>query len=57
MDYTFSSEISTVSPLLVCVEVSFTNCSSESMSKLLLLDEEPSKGLDSTEHALETSER
>ncbi|KAG5533385.1 hypothetical protein RHGRI_027536 [Rhododendron griersonianum] len=56
VDYTFSSEISTVSPLLVCVEVSFTNCSSESMSKLLLLDEESSKGLDSTEHALETSE-
>lgn len=57
VDYTFSSEISTVSPLLVCIEVSFTNCSSEPMSKVLLLDEESSKGQDSPEHALETSER
>ncbi|KAL6969374.1 hypothetical protein U1Q18_029087 [Sarracenia purpurea var. burkii] len=53
--YTFSSEISGVSRLLVCVEVSFTNCSTEQMPKLLLLDEESSKGLDS-EQALATSE-
>ncbi|XP_057475186.1 AP3-complex subunit beta-A-like isoform X1 [Actinidia eriantha] len=55
VDYTFSSEISSVSPLLVCVEVSFTNCSTEAMSKLLLLDEESSKGLNSTEEALAIS--
>ncbi|GFY82172.1 protein affected trafficking 2 [Actinidia rufa] len=56
VDYTFSSEISSVSPLLVCVEVSFTNCSTEPMSKLLLVDEESSKGIDSAEAALATSE-
>lgn len=57
VDYTFSYETSAISPLLVCVEVSFTNCSSEPMSKVSLLDEESSKSLDSMEHALETSER
>ncbi|CAL5343568.1 unnamed protein product [Camellia sinensis] len=55
VDYTFSSEISSVSPLLVCVEVSFKNCSTEPMSKLLLVDEESSKGLDSAEQALASS--
>ncbi|XP_052186164.1 AP3-complex subunit beta-A [Diospyros lotus] len=54
--YTFSSEISSVSRLLVCVEVSFKNCSMEPMSKLLLLAEETSRGLDSAEQALATSE-
>ena len=57
VDYTFSSEISSVSPLLVCVEVSYTNCSTEAMSKFLLLDEESSKGLNSAEEALALSKR
>uniref|UniRef100_A0A5B6ZNG9 AP-3 complex subunit beta n=1 Tax=Davidia involucrata TaxID=16924 RepID=A0A5B6ZNG9_DAVIN len=56
VDYTFSSEISSISPLLVCVEVSFKNCSTEPMSKLILLDEESNKGLDSADQVLPTTE-
>ncbi|XP_071732818.1 AP3-complex subunit beta-A [Rutidosis leptorrhynchoides] len=38
--YTYSSESSTVSPSLVCVNTSFENCSSEPMSKLYLSNED-----------------
>ncbi|KAK6933168.1 AP-3 complex subunit beta, C-terminal domain [Dillenia turbinata] len=50
--YSFSSEISSISPLLVCLEVSFTNCSSEPMSKISLTDEELDKGPESADRAL-----
>ncbi|XP_059666279.1 AP3-complex subunit beta-A [Cornus florida] len=56
VDYTFSSDISNISPLLVCIEVSFKNCSTEPLSKLLLLDEEPNKVLDSADQSSGTTE-
>ncbi|KAK8593284.1 hypothetical protein V6N12_045367 [Hibiscus sabdariffa] len=40
VDYSFSSEISTISHLLVCIEVFFNNCSSETISEITLVDEE-----------------
>lgn len=47
VDYSFSSEISSISPQLVCVEVFFENCSTEPVSKLVLVDEESDKGVGS----------
>ncbi|KAG6671143.1 hypothetical protein I3843_Q012600 [Carya illinoinensis] len=43
VDYTFSSEVSTISHHLVCVEVFIKNCSSEAMSDIFLQDDESSK--------------
>ncbi|KAL4376868.1 hypothetical protein GQ457_02G022820 [Hibiscus cannabinus] len=40
VDYSFSSEISTISHLLVCIEVFFKNCSSETITEITLVDEE-----------------
>lgn len=40
VDYVFSSEISSISPLMVCVLVSFRNCTSDPLTKILLVDEE-----------------
>ncbi|XP_024029469.1 AP3-complex subunit beta-A isoform X1 [Morus notabilis] len=51
VDYRFSSEISSISPLLVCVEVSFKNCSMDPMSSITLVDEESSKVLDNADQA------
>ncbi|KAF3433695.1 hypothetical protein FNV43_RR24798 [Rhamnella rubrinervis] len=56
VDYYFSSEMSNVSPLLVCIEVSFKNCSEEPMSGITLVDEESSKDSDSADQALDTTE-
>ncbi|EEF29234.1 conserved hypothetical protein [Ricinus communis] len=52
VDYSFSSEISSISHLLVCVEVSFENCSTETISEVMLVDEESNKAPDSTESSL-----
>ncbi|XP_057978974.1 AP3-complex subunit beta-A-like [Malania oleifera] len=52
----FSSDISSISPQLVCVEVSFKNCSSEPMSKVMLVDEESENGLGSASPVLATAE-
>jgi len=57
VEFSFSSQISDISPLLVCVEVSFQNCSNEPFSEVILVDEGSNKGLDSTEQALATTER
>lgn len=57
VDYSFSSETSTISPLLVCLEVFFENCSSEPMSEVTLVGEELSKALDSADPASATDER
>lgn len=54
VDFSFSSQISDISPLLVCVEVSFQNCSKESFSEVILVDEGSNKGPDSTEQGLAT---
>ncbi|KAF5467315.1 hypothetical protein F2P56_017149 [Juglans regia] len=43
VDYTFSSEVSTISHHLVCVEVFIKNCSSEAMSDIFLQDDESIK--------------
>ncbi|KAB2634397.1 AP3-complex subunit beta-A [Pyrus ussuriensis x Pyrus communis] len=51
VDYSFSSEISSISPLFICIEVSFKNCSKETMSDITLVDEESGKGKDSVEQS------
>ncbi|XP_075671235.1 AP3-complex subunit beta-A isoform X2 [Castanea sativa] len=50
--YSFSSEVSTISPHLVSVEVFFKNCSSENMSDILLEDEESNKDSNSADQTL-----
>lgn len=40
VEYSFSSEISSISPLLVCVEVSFGNCSTELLTNIVVKDGE-----------------
>lgn len=57
VNYSFSSEISSMSPQLVCVELSFENCSDDSMSKVLLVDEESNRALDSADESLVMTER
>ncbi|XP_021610214.1 AP3-complex subunit beta-A isoform X2 [Manihot esculenta] len=52
VDYSFSSEISSISPLLVGVEVSFENRSTENISEVTLVDEESNKASDSAECSL-----
>ncbi|GMH30589.1 hypothetical protein Nepgr_032432 [Nepenthes gracilis] len=49
VDYSFTSRISEISPLLVCVEVSFQNCSTEPFSEVILVDEEFNNDAYSTE--------
>ncbi|KAJ0047094.1 hypothetical protein Pint_06324 [Pistacia integerrima] len=56
VDYSFSSEISTISPLLVCLEVFFQNCSSESMLDITLVGDESNKAFDSADQALAMAE-
>ncbi|KAM1913363.1 hypothetical protein ACFX14_001315 [Malus domestica] len=51
VDYSFSSEISSISPLFICIEVSFKNCSNETMSDITFVDEESGKGKDSVEQS------
>ncbi|PPR97098.1 hypothetical protein GOBAR_AA23560 [Gossypium barbadense] len=43
VDYSFSSEISSISRLLVCIEVSFKNCSSETISGIKLVNVESNR--------------
>ncbi|XP_071930028.1 AP3-complex subunit beta-A-like isoform X1 [Coffea arabica] len=49
VDYAFSSELSSLSPLLVCLQVSFKNCSTEPMMNLQLVED--NKRQDSSDHA------
>ncbi|XP_038711611.1 AP3-complex subunit beta-A-like [Tripterygium wilfordii] len=49
VDYSFSSEMSSLSTQLVCVEVLFENCSSEPMLEMALVDEESIRTSDSAE--------
>ncbi|GAB4831805.1 hypothetical protein Ancab_005820 [Ancistrocladus abbreviatus] len=56
VDYSFTSRVSDMSSLLVCVEVSFLNCGSEPFSEVILVDEGSTKGVDSTEPALMSRE-
>ncbi|KAK4480276.1 hypothetical protein RD792_013344 [Penstemon davidsonii] len=47
VDYIFSSEVSSISPRLVCLQISFSNYSTDLMSSILLSEEESNKGPDS----------
>ncbi|KAL2541700.1 AP3-complex subunit beta-A [Abeliophyllum distichum] len=55
VDYTFSSEVSSISPLLVCLHVSFRNCSKEPMSDILLFEEESNRSPDSSDQSVSES--
>ena len=57
VDYSFTSEISSISCLFVCIEVSFKNCSSETILKITLVDEESNRALDSADQATVVNER
>lgn len=57
VNYSFSSETSSISPHLVCLEVFFENCSSELMADIVLIDEDSSKSSDSTDPTSPTTER
>nr|DAD26435.1 TPA_asm: hypothetical protein HUJ06_027903 [Nelumbo nucifera] len=54
VDYLFSSEISSISPMHICVETSFKNCSTEILTKICFTDENQSS--ESSNQALETDE-
>ncbi|XVF23909.1 hypothetical protein REPUB_Repub13aG0080300 [Reevesia pubescens] len=56
VDYSFSSEISSISRLLICIEVFFQNCSSETISEITLVDEESNRALDSADQAAVANE-
>lgn len=57
VEYSFSSEVPSVSPLLVCIEVSFKNCSAESMTVVNLVEEESSNGQNSADQLVSAPER
>lgn len=54
VDYVFSSEPSSLSPSLVCLQVSFKNCSTEPMLNIQLVEDKQSQ--DSSDHASEMTE-
>ncbi|KAM6580684.1 hypothetical protein CsatA_004458 [Cannabis sativa] len=56
VDYSFSSEISSISTILVCIEVVLKNCSTEPMSNITLVDEESGHALDSADQTLTPSD-
>ncbi|KAJ1399333.1 Clathrin/coatomer adaptor, adaptin-like, N-terminal [Sesbania bispinosa] len=49
VNYSFSSETSSISSHLVCLEVLFENCSLEPMFDIVLIDEDSSRSSDSTD--------
>ncbi|KAK6117903.1 LOW QUALITY PROTEIN: hypothetical protein DH2020_048351 [Rehmannia glutinosa] len=57
VDYRFSSEVSSISPQLVCLQVSFRNSSTEPMSNILFSEEESNQGSDSSDKSVSSSER
>lgn len=57
VDYSFSSEISSISCLLVCIEVFFKNCSSEAISEITLVDEESNRAFNSADKTAVLNER
>ncbi|KZV55456.1 hypothetical protein F511_32003 [Dorcoceras hygrometricum] len=57
VDYVFSSEVSSISPQHLCLQVSFRNYSTEPISNILLSEEEFDKSLDSSENSISESER
>lgn len=57
VDYSYSSEISSISSLLVCIDVLFENRTKEPMTKVLLVDEESDKSMESADQLLASTER
>lgn len=57
VEYSFSSQTSSISPLHVCIEASFKNCSTEPMTEIMLTPEESDKVVDSKDEVLVESER
>ncbi|CAA3030335.1 AP3-complex subunit beta-A [Olea europaea subsp. europaea] len=55
VDYIFSSEVSSVSPQLVCLHISFRNCSKEPMSDILLFEGESDRSPDSSDQSVSES--
>ncbi|KAL6524675.1 hypothetical protein OROHE_015957 [Orobanche hederae] len=57
VDYRFSSEVSSISPELICLQVFFRNCSTEPMQNIFLSEEESNQGPDCTDKSVSSSER
>lgn len=57
VEYSFSSEVSTISPLLVCVAMFFENLSAEPLMKITLKDGESGGSLESADRVFEEPER
>ncbi|KAE9615050.1 hypothetical protein Lal_00048219 [Lupinus albus] len=56
VNYSFSSEASSISSHLICLELHFKNCSLEPMFDIILIDEDSSKSPDSMDQISPTSE-
>ncbi|XP_011091514.1 AP3-complex subunit beta-A isoform X2 [Sesamum indicum] len=56
VDYRFSSEVSSISPQFVCLQVSFRNYTTEPMSNIFLSEEEADQGPDSFGKSVSSSE-
>ncbi|CAL9122521.1 unnamed protein product [Musa acuminata var. zebrina] len=56
VEYAFSYEVSTISPVMVQIEVFFENCLSESLVKIALKDGEYNSRVDSSDPVLEEHE-
>lgn len=57
VNYRFLSEVSLISPELVCLEVTFRNYSTESISKIQLSEEESDQHVDPSDKSVSSSER
>jgi len=57
VNYSFSSDTSTISSHLVCLEVLFENCSAEPILDIVLIDEDYSKSSDSTDQISSPTEK
>ncbi|CAN6442680.1 unnamed protein product [Victoria cruziana] len=56
VEYSFSSEVSGISPELVCVQIFFENHSSESLTKISVIEEGSCKSQDSVAQTFEITE-
>ncbi|XP_010937611.1 AP3-complex subunit beta-A [Elaeis guineensis] len=56
VEYSFSSEVSTISPLLVCVDMIFKNLSTEPLTNITVKDGESSGSLESADQVFEEPE-
>ncbi|KAL3334301.1 hypothetical protein AABB24_030835 [Solanum stoloniferum] len=56
VEYIFSSEVSSISPLLVCIQVIFSNNSVEAMSNIQLIEEDSGMRVESSDQVLTSDE-